>query len=192
MADILDEEWKQNRGVEIASVGIASISYDEESTKLINMRNQGAMLSDPTIQGRLCAGICGSWHGGSRFQCSRICVRFLGMGMSMQGGSGVMGAASEANLRQMEMNRQHAQAAGTADMVVATWICSCGTENTGKNSVRNVENRCRLRGSVPVGQKIPENSVRNVENRHRRHVETCSCGAVNTGKFCAECGKPKA
>lgn len=28
MADILDEEWKQNRGVEIASVGIASISYD--------------------------------------------------------------------------------------------------------------------------------------------------------------------
>ncbi len=45
MADILDEEWKQNRGVEIASVGIASISYDEESTKLINMRNQGAMLS---------------------------------------------------------------------------------------------------------------------------------------------------
>ena len=50
MADILDEEWKQNRGVEIASVGIASISYDEESTKLINMRNQGAMLSDPTIR----------------------------------------------------------------------------------------------------------------------------------------------
>ena len=49
-ADILDEEWKQNRGVEIASVGIASISYDEESTKLINMRNQGAMLSDPTIR----------------------------------------------------------------------------------------------------------------------------------------------
>lgn len=34
----------------LASVGIASISYDEESTKLINMRNQGAMLSDPTIR----------------------------------------------------------------------------------------------------------------------------------------------
>ena len=45
MADILDEEWKQNRGVEIASVGIASISYDEESTKLINMRNQGLEMS---------------------------------------------------------------------------------------------------------------------------------------------------
>ena len=43
-----------------------------------------------------------------------------------------MGAASEANLRQMEMNRQHAQAAGTANMAAATWICSCGTENTGK------------------------------------------------------------
>ena len=50
MSNILDEDWKQNRGVEIASVGIASISYDDASTKLINMRNQGAMLSDPTIR----------------------------------------------------------------------------------------------------------------------------------------------
>lgn len=32
------------RGMEIQSVGIASVSYDEESQKLINMRNEGAML----------------------------------------------------------------------------------------------------------------------------------------------------
>ena len=52
-----------------------------------------------------------------------------------------MGAASEANIRQMEMNRQQAQAA---------------QQNTASNGW------------------------------------TCSCGAVNTGKFCSECGKPKA
>ena len=43
MSDILDEEWNQMRGMEVQAVGIASISYDEESAKLINMRNQGAM-----------------------------------------------------------------------------------------------------------------------------------------------------
>ena len=44
MANTLDEEWNQMRGMEIQSVGIASVSYDEESQKLINMRNEGAML----------------------------------------------------------------------------------------------------------------------------------------------------
>ncbi len=37
MADILDEDWRKLRGVEIQSVGIASISYDDESAKLINL-----------------------------------------------------------------------------------------------------------------------------------------------------------
>ena len=50
MSDTLDEDWKTMRGMEIQSVGIASISYDEESQKLINMRNQGAMLSDPSVR----------------------------------------------------------------------------------------------------------------------------------------------
>ena len=50
MSNVLDEDWKQMRGMEIQSVGIASISYDEESQKLINMRNQGAMLSDPSVR----------------------------------------------------------------------------------------------------------------------------------------------
>lgn len=152
----------------LASVGIASISYDEESTKLINMRNQGAMLSDPTIREGYVQGSVARGMEAAGSNAAGSVSGFMGMGMSMQGGSGVMGAASEANLRQMEMNRQHAQAAGTADMAAATWICSCGTENTGKFCAE-CGNRCRLRGPVPVGQKIPENSVRNVENRHRRH-----------------------
>ena len=50
MAETLDEEWNRLRGMEIQSVGIASISYDEESQKLINMRNQGAMLGDPSVR----------------------------------------------------------------------------------------------------------------------------------------------
>lgn len=62
MANILDESWNQMRGMEIQAVGIASISYDEESVKLINMRNQGAMLSDPNVregymQGSVARGI---------------------------------------------------------------------------------------------------------------------------------------
>ena len=42
MATVLDEDWTQARGMDICSVGIASISYDEESKALINMRIQGS------------------------------------------------------------------------------------------------------------------------------------------------------
>ena len=53
MSAILDEDWNRMRGMEIQSVGIASISYDEESQKLINMRNQGAMLGEMCIRDRV-------------------------------------------------------------------------------------------------------------------------------------------
>ena len=48
MAQTLDEEWTRMRGMEIQAVGIASITYDEESQNLINLRNRGAMMSDPS------------------------------------------------------------------------------------------------------------------------------------------------
>ena len=69
MSEVLDDDWKRSRGFEVMSVGIASISYNEESQKLINMRNQGAMLSDPGVRVR------GGW-----FQFPGIHGRFYGYG----------------------------------------------------------------------------------------------------------------
>ena len=105
MADILDEDWRRMRGMEIQSVGIASISYDDESRQLINMRNKGAMLGDPSVregyvQGSIARGLeaAGSNEGGSA-------TAFMGMGIGMQGAGNFMGAASQANQRQMEIEQ---------------------------------------------------------------------------------------
>lgn len=161
MSDVLDDQWRAGRGMEIQSVGIASISYDEESKSLIQMRNQGAMLSDPGIregyvQGAAARGIeaAGSNTNGSL-------AGFMGMGMGMNTAGGFMGAASAANANQMQMN-QAAKNAGAQE----TWTCSCGAVNTGKFC-------------PDCGSKKPEGPW------------TCGCGAVNTGKFCSECGKPR-
>ena len=101
MATTLDCDWNQMRGMEIQAVGIASISYDEESQKLINMRNQGAMLGDPAVregyvQGSVARGMeaAGSNANGSM-------AGFMGMGVGMNAGGGFMGAASAANMQQM-------------------------------------------------------------------------------------------
>ncbi len=176
MSDTLDEEWKRMRGMEIQSVGLASVSYDEESQKLINMRNQGAMLSDPSVregyvQGAVARGMeaAGSNAGGAM-------AGFMGMGMGMNAGGGFMGAVSAANMQQMQMQQGAAwaggQAAGmpaqAAGVKAGSWTCSCGTVNTGKFC-----SECGKPAPAPAGTWV------------------CSCGTVNTGKFCSECGKPR-
>ena len=153
MANTLDESWKRMRGFEIQAVGIASISYDDESKELINMRNKGAMLGDPSVregyvQGSIARGLeaAGSNEAGSA-------ATFMGMGIGMQAGGGYMGTASQANVQQMQ--QQQAQPAAPAQPVQPAAQPAAATD------------------TCPAGQW------------------TCSCGAVNTGKFCAECGNKK-
>ncbi|MBS6196184.1 MAG: SPFH domain-containing protein [Clostridiales bacterium] len=181
MAETLDEDWKQNRGMEIQAVGIASVSYDETSQKLINMRNQGAMLGDPSVregymQGAFARGIeaAGRNPGGST-------VGFMGLNMGAQMGGNMASSMSAANMQQMQMNQaaqrnqmqqnQGSQPAGQGASQTASrpesWICGCGHENTGKFC-----SEC--------GKAKPE-----------KETWTCACGHENTGKFCSECGKPR-
>ena len=164
MADVLDEGWKEMRGVEIQSVGIAGLAYTEDSQELINMRSKGAMLSDASIregyvQGSVARGIeaVGSNENGAA-------NAFMGVGVGMQGAGSFMGTASENNLKQMQMQSGQAQAGSkeTADI----WTCSCGAQSSG--------NFCPECGS-----------------RRPASAWICSCGAQNTGKFCTNCGSKR-
>lgn len=164
MSTTLDEEWRQMRGMEIQSVGIASISYDEQSTKLINMRNQGAMLGDPSIregyiQGAIARGLeaAGSNKGGAA-------TGFMGVGMGMQGAGGFMQSASSANQQQIQNRPQERPAAPAAGQ----WTCECGAANE-----RSFCSQCGKPKPAPTTKWA------------------CECGAQNAGKFCAECGKPR-
>ena len=166
MSTTLDEEWNQTRGMEIQAVGIASVSYDEESQKLINMRNEGAMLGGDAsvLRGmavkNLTEGVrdAGSNAGGAM-------TGFMGVGMGMQ----------QFNTSMEGLNAMTAGMAGTQPQAAPqqtaapanSWTCECGASNTGKF--------CSECGKPAPA---PANSW------------TCECGTVNTGKFCSECGKP--
>ena len=165
MATELDNDWKAMRGMEVLSVGIASVSYDEESKKLINMRNQGAMLGDANIregyvQGAVARGLeaAGSNQGGSA-------QAFMGMGMGMNAGGGFMAAASQSNSAQMARQAEEKKANAEAEAAAGSWTCACGAVNTGKFC-------------SDCGAKKPEAAG----------GWKCACGAFNTGKFCSECG----
>lgn len=182
MADILDKEWDDLRGMQVCAVGIASLSYDEESTKLINMRNKGAMLSDPTIregyvQGAIAGGLeaAGSNTAGAG-------QAYMAMGMGMNGAGNFMASASANNASQMRQNAAEngwkcacgqtnsgnfCASCGKPKPSADKWKCSCGQENTG-------------RFCAECGSAKPENAN-----------WTCSCGTANTGKFCSSCGKKR-
>ena len=162
----LDADWKDLRGMEVLSVGLGGLSYDDKSREMIDMRNQGAMLGDASIregyvQGAVARGMeaAGSNAGGSA-------QAFMGMGMAMNAGGGFVGAASASNQAQMQRD-QEARAAQAA-APVGGWTCSCGQVNTGKFCAE-----CGAPKPAAAGGW------------------TCSCGAVCTGKFCPECGSPK-
>lgn len=183
MANILDEEWNQNRGMQIQSVGIGSISYDEESQKLINMRNQGAMLSDPSVregyvQGAMARGVeaAGSNTAGAG-------AAFMGVGLGMNASGNMAGAFSASNQQQMMYQQQQQQAQQQAQAQQQPqqpaqqggWTCTCGATN-GDNMAF-----CPNCGSKKPAPKPAEEGW------------TCSCGSKNEAKmaFCPNCGSKK-
>ena len=172
MANVLDEEWNQNRGMQVQSVGIGSLSYDEESQKLINMRNQGAMLSDPSVregyvQGAIARGVeaAGSNTAGA----------FMGVGLGMNAAGNMAGAFSASNQQQMQYQQAQQQQAQQQQAQQGGWKCSCGATN-GDNMAF-----CPGCGSKKPAPKPAEGGW------------TCSCGATNGANmaFCPNCGSKK-
>ena len=95
MADTLDDDWNRMRGMEVQAVGIASVSYDEKSTELINMRNEGAMLSDPSVREGYMQGHVARGMEAAGSNANGAMAGFMGMGLGMQAGGSAMSAAAE-------------------------------------------------------------------------------------------------
>ena len=213
MAQTLDEEWTRMRGMEIQAVGIASITYDEESQNLINLRNRGAMMSDPSIrEGYVQTTIAeGLKNAGSND--SGAMAGFMGMGMGMQMGGGFMGAASNTNMQQMQMNQAPGQMPGNTGMP------GMGGYPAGGQPAGNQPAGAQPMGGQPMGNQPMGNQPSGVQPAGSQWAVpnqmagtqpgsagmagqmpgtqpgsawTCpGCGTSNTGKFCGECGHPR-
>lgn len=168
MSNILDEDWRQTRGMEVQSVGIASISYDEESTKLINMRNQGAMLGDPAVREGYVQGAMARGMEAAGSNANGATAGFMGLGMGMQSGAGMAGAFSQTNQQQMQQMQQRQRE--EEKPAAGGWRCACGSQNQANQAF------CSQCGA----KKPAENNWFCTE-----------CGAKNQGKFCSQCGAKK-
>lgn len=173
MSDQLDAKWLELRGMEILSVAVASITYSEKSAEILEIRNKGAILTNPNVregyvQGSIARGIesAGSNEGGAG-------NAYIGVGMGMNAGGGMMGQMSQTNLEQMKMEQEskmRQEQNQDSQSSVNSWTCpECSTNNTG--------NFCSNCGTKKVEAQAGG---------------FCgSCGHKfegNTPKFCTNCG----
>ena len=173
MQDELDADWKELRGMEVLSVGLGGLSYDDKSREMIDMRNQGAMLGDASIREGYVQGAVARGMEAAGGNANGAAQAFMGMGMGMNAGGGFMGAASASNQQQIERDREDRrdrEARREAVPSAGAWVCACGQSNTGKF--------CAECGSPKPAASAGGSWV-------------CACGHTNTGKFCAECGSPR-
>ena len=173
MADTLDEEWNKLRGMEIQAVGIASITYDEESQNLINLRNKGAMMGDPGIREGYVQSTIAEGLKNAGGNSAGSLAGFMGMGFGMQTGGGFMGAVSNTNMQQMQMN-QAGQMQG----------------NGGGQSMGNQGAGAQAMGTPAAGAQ-PMGSTASGAHSGPDSWYCTNCGTANTGKFCGECGSPR-
>lgn len=166
ISDLLYESWRRDRGIVIGDVGV-TVSYDDETKKILTERNKGAMLKDATIregyvQGSVARGLeaAGSNANGSM-------AGFMGMGIGMNAGGNFMGAASNNNMQQMQMQQQAQQPA--------------------QQQAAYQQQQQQAQPQQPQSEPAPAPAPAPAADGW-----TCSCGKTgNIGKFCAECGSPK-
>lgn len=162
--------WGGNRGIEIRSFAVESITVDEESAKKISQLQETAIHTNAGMAAaRLVTAQANAMENAAKNQSGAM-AGFMGVNMAQGAGganaSDLFKMANDAKARQPSQTQaQTPNAANTAN-AAHSWTCSCGAVNTGKFC-----NEC--------GGKKPEQAT----------GWTCSCGTVNTGKFCSECGK---
>lgn len=179
MAHVLDEDWNKQRGMQIEAVGIKSISYDDKSKELIEMRNQGAMLSDASIREGYVQGSAGRAMEAAAKNSNGAMAGFMGVNMAMNSSGSVVSAASASNQAQM-----------AKETAANQWTCSCGAENDG-----NFCGKCgKPKGNggswlCSCGADNTGNFCTNC-GKAKPQAKFCSnCGKECDGNFCPNCGQ---
>ena len=163
LQDELSPQWSEFRGVELVSFGINSVSVSEADKLKVQNMHSAAIMSDPRIAaGNLAQAQADAMRMAAANESGAM-TGFMGMGFA-SGAGGMNTADLFAQAERQEQARREAQAQVQA------------------------QQQMMQRQAAPARAEMPK---ANGGMGNGAPSWTCSCGAVNNGNFCMECGSPK-
>ena len=159
--EVLSEQWRKKRGLEVVSFGVSSVSATEEDEKRLKDMQQSVFLGGGNAAaGRMVDATANAMEAAAKNTATGPMMAFAGMNMAGSAGTGNMQGLFQQNVGAAYQT----PASKTPEPAAEGWTCpSCGTKASG--------NFC-----PECGAKKPEAGWK------------CSCGTVNQGKFCSNCG----
>lgn len=179
----LGEKWKKERGIEIATVAISSLTVPDDISEMIQSAQRAYMMSSPVMaRGTMVEATAGALKDAAKNPGGAV-TGFMGMGM-VQNGSRINTDALFASGEKERKNTWRCSCGAENDGNFCSscgkkkpeenkksWVCSCGTENYGKFCTE-------------CGKKRPESNT-----------TSCSkCGYIlpesaKNARFCPQCGE---
>lgn len=184
--EVLDEKWRETRGMEVASFGVNSVTASPEDEKMIKDLQQTAVFRNQNMAAAKLVGAQAEAMKSAAGNPNGAMMGFMGMSMAQQAG----GFNPQALYKDEPAK---AAPAAPAAAPAGSWTCACGTVNTGKFCQNCGKSKpaasgwtCSC-GTVNTG-KFCQNCGK---QKPASDTWTCSCGTVNKGKFCQNCGAKK-
>ncbi len=199
--ELLTEEWKEHRGIEIETFGVSSVTLREEDEQIIKEAQRNAINRDPNMAAATLVGAqaqamqdaanneggAGAFMGFAGMNMAQNAGAAQASGLFQQAGATSSGQRTDIDGTSAQMQANQASMGGAAAGAAAG---SAGSASAGSTAGT----------TAGVGEWVCECKEVNKGNfcgncgKPRpvaRGVWTCDCGQENTGNFCGNCGKPR-
>ena len=169
MNQALVNKWENTRGIRVVSIALGSVTLPPEDAEMIKQLQSAAVLQNPTMAAAKLVSAQANAMETAAGNSAGAMTGFMGMGMAMnQGGMNAQNLFAMGQQQQMQqpmMNQQMQQ------------------PMMNQQQAQPVMGQ-QMQQAAPVQQVAPAQTA-------EPETWTCSCGSVNTGKFCQNCGTPK-